>query len=78
MNNIKQVLLISDDADWKNWMISPDGNATLGLQSKETRALISLGRWEFSYFVKRNGKKYGESHVDFTPEVFLNTMRRIG
>ena len=77
LKNIKGVLLISDNEDWNNWMISPDSNATLGLQSKTNRALISLGAKEFSYYVRKNGERIAASHVDFTPEVFLNVLRQI-
>jgi hypothetical protein len=56
IRNIK-ILLISDNADWQNWTISPDGNATLGLQSRKQKALISIGSLEFSYFAMIDGKK---------------------
>ncbi len=77
LKNIKDVLLISDNEDWKEWMIGPDSNATIGLQSKTNRALISLGAKEFSYYVRKNGERIAASHVDFTPEVFLNILRQI-
>ena len=77
INNVKSVLSISDDEDWEEWMIGPEGNATLGLQSKTTRAAMSVGAEEFSYFAMINGKRYGESHVKFTPESFLDIMRKI-
>ena len=77
LNNIKRVLLISDDKDWNEWMIGPDVNATIGLQSKTHRALMSLGAKEFSYFVRIDREKMAASHVDFSPEVFLETMRKI-
>ena len=48
IRNLKNVLLISDDEDWANWMISPDGNATVMLQSKKRRASISVGTEEFA------------------------------
>lgn len=76
IRNIKSTLMISDNADWQNWAISPDGNATLGLQSKKQKALISIGALEFSYFAMIGGKKYGESHVPFTPESLLSILRR--
>ena len=76
IRNIKSILLISDNADWQNWTISPDGNATLGLQSRKQKALISIGSLEFSYFAMIDGKKLGESHVPFTPESLLSVMRR--
>jgi len=41
LRNIKDVLLISDNSDWENWMMGPETNATIGLQSKLSRALVS-------------------------------------
>ena len=76
INNLRSVLLISDSDDWKNWMISPDGNATLGLQSKPHTTLISVGADEFSYLANIDGRRYGESHVPFTPEALLSIMRK--
>ena len=77
INNLRSVLLISDDADWENWMISPDGNATLMLQSGKRRASISVGADEFSYYLKVNGRREGESHVDFSAPKFLSVMREL-
>ena len=77
LNNLKSVLLISDNADWTDWMIGPDVNATVGLQSKKHRALISLGAEEFSYYVVIMGEEIAASHVPFAPDVFLKTMRHI-
>ena len=77
LNNVKSVLSISDDDDWKEWVIGPDSNATLGLQSKTTRAAISIGKDEYSYYARIDGKRQGESHVKFTPEALLETMRQI-
>ena len=77
IDNVKRVLSISDDEDWKEWLIGPDSNATLGLQAKSTKAAMSIGKDEFSYFARINGKRHGESHVKSTPETFLDTMRRI-
>lgn len=78
LDNIKRTLLISDDSDWQGWLIGADANATLGLQSKTTKACISIGAKEYSYFARKDGNRFGESHVDFTPEALLNTMREIG
>ena len=77
LNNLRNVLLISDDADWSKWMISPDGNATIMLQSSKRRASISVGAEEFSYYLKVDGKREGESHVDFSAPKFLSIMREL-
>ncbi|MBR2201073.1 MAG: hypothetical protein IJ894_10070, partial [Bacteroidales bacterium] len=63
LKNIRGVLMISANEDWNNWMISPDSNATLGLQSKQSRACVSLGANEFSYYVRKNGVRMAASHV---------------
>lgn len=78
MKNMKDVLLISDNDDWENWMFGPEVNATIGLQSRKSRACVSLGAKEFSYYVRKNGERIAASHVDFSPTVFLNTLREIG
>lgn len=78
LDNVKRVLLISEDEDWKNWMIGPDTNATLGLQSKITDACISIGSDDFSYYAQVNGKEIHGSHVVFKPSSFLKIMREIG
>lgn len=77
LKNLKQVLLISGNDDWTEWVISPDVNATVGLQSKSGQAVMSLGTSEFSYFTDRDGRERGESHVPFTAEAFLSIMRQI-
>ena len=77
INNLRSVLLISGDADWKDWMISPDGNATVMLQSGKCRASISVGANEFSYYMRHDGKRTGESHVVFSAPKFLSVMREL-
>ena len=77
IGNLKRVLLVSDDDDWKNWLVGAEPNATLALQSKTNRVSISLGNDEFSYYAVINGKRLGESHVDFEPNRFLNVMRQL-
>lgn len=77
LKNLKQVLLISGNDDWTEWVISPDVNATVGLQSKSGQAVMSLGTSEFSYLTDRDGRERGESHVPFTAEAFLSIMRQI-
>ena len=59
-------------------MIAPDTNATLCLESETTDAVISLGAHEYSYYARINGVRYGDSHINFTPESFLELMQKIG
>jgi len=77
IGNVRKVLMISDNDDWEKWMMSPDVNATLCLYAPKTKASISLGSREFSYYARKNGERLGESHVTFTPEGFLTIMRKL-
>lgn len=77
IDNLREVLLISDDADWKYWMISPAPNGTLGLQSKRHTASISVGDKEYSYYYCNGDVEEGEDHLNFSPSSFLSLMRRI-
>lgn len=77
LKNLRNVLLISDNEDWKNWMISPDTNGALGLQSKHGIATISVGDKEFSYYIETDKGEVGKSHVEFSPEQLLEIMRKI-
>ncbi len=77
LENLREVLLISDNADWEKWMISPAPNGTLSLQSKQNMAAISIGDKEFSFYSCTDKGEEGDSHLPFKPSVVLNIMRRI-
>jgi hypothetical protein len=77
LNNLRNVLLISDNNDWEYWMISPEASGALALQSKLHNATISIGDEEFSYYRSSEDGEEGKSHVKFSPELFLEIMRRI-
>lgn len=77
LNNLRQVLLISDNNDWKYWMISPAPNGSLALQSKRHAASISIGDNDYSYYSLSGSDEEGESHLKFDPSAFLGLMRRI-
>ena len=77
LENLRNVLLISDNDDWKYWMISPAPNGTLSLQSKKHMSAISVGDKEFSYYSSSDKGEEGDSHVLFRPSEFLSIMRRI-
>ncbi len=77
LDNLRKVLLISDNDDWKYWMISPAPNGSLSLQSKRHTASISVGDEDYSYYSSKENIEEGESHLKFTPNGLLNIMRRI-
>lgn len=75
ISNIRQVLLISKDADWENWTMSPNTNGTIFLQSTKQVCSLSLGSREYSYFSKIDGVRNGKSHLPFDAEKFIEVMR---
>lgn len=77
LDNIRDVLMFSNDSDWQKWSISPDINGTLILQSDDALSAISLGCNEFSYLSRHNGKRVAKSHVTFSVDSFLNIMRTL-
>ncbi|MCR5455313.1 MAG: hypothetical protein K6F33_10035 [Bacteroidales bacterium] len=77
LDNIRNVLMFSDDNDWRIWTISPDVNGTLILQSDDALSAISLGCDEFSYLSRHNGTRIGKSHIKFSVDTFLNIMRTL-
>lgn len=77
LRNLRDVLLISDNDDWENWMISPTPDGTLALQSKCHTSSISIGDKEFSYYCAAGNMEDWADNVTFTPYSFLEVMRRI-
>ena len=76
LRNLRDVLLISDNDDWENWIISPAPDGTLALQSKCHTSSISVGDKEFSYYTTGDMEDWGDN-VTFTPYSFLEVMRKI-
>ena len=77
LENLREVLLISDNEDWQYWMISPAPNGTIGLQSKLHMASVSVGDKEFSFYGCRDSVEDWGDHVIFSPSGLLEVMRRI-
>ena len=77
VSNIRAVILSSKDADWSNWTISPNVNGTLFLQSTKYISSLSLGEHEYSFFTKKDGQREGGSHIPFSVDGFLTTMRTL-
>ena len=77
LRNLRDVLLISDNEDWENWMISPAPDGTLALQSKCHTSSISVGDKKFSYYSAKGDMEDWADDVIFTPNSFLEVMRKI-
>ena len=73
IRNVKQLIERSDDSDLEKWVIFPDINGTILLESKSGNATISVGNRDFSY----SSKKQKGSHKRLTIASLLNVMRQI-
>lgn len=77
IDNLKKVIDLSRDEDWDAWMVSPETNGALGLQSKYHTSSISIGAYEFSYYSFTSENEVGENNIPFTAKGLLNIMRKI-
>ena len=51
-----------------------DDNGTLGIESKNTQAGISLGNKAFSFYHIDDGHVKGESHIPFSTEALIKII----
>ena len=77
VKNFKKVLQKSDDSQLEGWTIYPAANGTLLLQNKERKSGVNIGISGFSYYTIENGEAKGESHLRFSPQAILDTMKTI-
>ena len=77
VQNVQRVIKAGISSDFQNWVLFPDDNGTLLMQSKDGMASISIGNNSYSFVCTQDGKiKAGES-VKFSPMAVLNTIRTI-
>lgn len=77
LRNMQLLLKAGVGSDFKNWVLFPDDNGTLLLQSKDGTASISIGNSSYSYVFVKDGKVTASESVRFTPTSVLNTLRTI-
>ena len=77
VRNMQRLLKAGISSDFKNWVIFPDDNGTLLLQSKDGNASISIGNNSYSYVFVRDGKVTSGESVRFSPSSVLSTLRSI-
>jgi hypothetical protein len=75
VNNVSQLLTISTNIDWRDWIIEPNINGTVILRSMSRMAGISIGSDTFSYYKKEGKSVTGHDGVDFSASAVLSVMR---
>ena len=77
VKNVQRLIKAGVNSDFKDWVLFPDDNGTVLMQSKNGEASISIGNNSYSFVYLKNGElKAGES-VRFSPSAVLRTMRNI-
>ena len=77
VQNVKRLIKAGFSSDFKDWVLFPDDNGTLLMQSKDGNACISIGNNSYSFVCMKEGTvKAGES-MKFTPTSVLKTIRTI-
>ena len=77
VQNMKRVIKTGISADFKEWVVFPDDNGTLLMQSKDGSASISIGNNHYSFVYTTNGQVKSGEAVKFSPSSVLSTIRDI-
>lgn len=75
VSNVLQMLAISDNKVWQDWVLEPNINGTLTLRSRSHSSAISLGADSFSFFVRNGRNIMGSDNVPFSAESVLRIMQ---
>ena len=75
--NMQNVLKKCSETDFSGWVLFPDDNGTLLLQSQDKNASISLGNNLFSYVCQKGNDIISGENVRFSVTSFLNVIKSI-
>ena len=75
--NMQNVLKKCSETDFSGWVLFPDDNGTLLLQSQDKNASISLGNNLFSFVCQKGNDIISGENVRFSVTSFLNVIKSI-
>ena len=75
--NMQKVLKKCSETDFSDWVLFPDDNGTLLLQSQNKNASISLGNNLFSYVYQKGSGIISGENIKFSVSSFLNALKSI-
>jgi len=75
--NMQNILKKGAEKDFSGWVLFPDDNGTLLLQSQNKNASVSLGNNYFSYVFQNNNDIISGENVKFSVSIFLNVLKSI-
>lgn len=77
VQNVQRLIKAGISSDFKEWVLFPDDNGTMLLQSKDGAASISIGNSSYSFVSTKGGQIKAEEGLRFSPMAVLNKMRYI-
>ena len=75
--NMQKVLKKCNDNDFEGWVLFPDDNGCLLLQTQNKNASISLGNNLFSFVYQKGGNIISGENIRFSVLSFLNALKSI-
>lgn len=77
VQNMQRLIRTGESSDFSGWVLFPDDNGTLLMQSKDGMASISIGKSSFSFVYTKNGKVNAGENIRFSAIKALKTLRDI-
>ena len=75
--NMQRLLKAGESKDFQQWVLFPDYNGNILMQSKDGKASISIGNNSYSFVCTKNGKVDAGQNVKFSAASALKTLRSI-
>ena len=66
-----------ESKDFQQWVLFPDDNGTILMQSKDGKASISIGNNSYSFVCTKDGKVDAGQDVKFSAASALKTLRAL-
>ena len=77
LQNMQRLIKAGESTDFRQWVLFPDDNGTILMQSKDGKASISIGNNSYSFVCTKEGKFNAGQDVKFSTASALKTLRAI-
>ena len=77
VQNMQRLIKAGASEDFNGWVLFPDDNGTLLMQSKDGMASISIGNSSYSFVYTKDGKVNAGENIRFSAIKVLKTLRDI-
>jgi hypothetical protein len=77
LQNMQRLIKAGVSEDFQQWVLFPDDNGTILMQSKDGKASISIGNNSYSFVCNKDGKVDAGQNVKFSTASALKTLRSL-